>query len=115
MQIYGLLKFTTGEANRAFNEFGALIQIAVSAELLRDLSEDEVLNVGGEFPDKAPDEQKEMVMGVFRGRYVEEEASKRIVKATANAARKYFDYLRGRGNEDQKLEINQLLSEMFRD
>ena len=110
-EVYAVLKFSEKEAQDALNDLAGIQQVAVAAELVKTLSEDEAseLNAAAQ----KPDEEKKAVMEKIAKARANDENFKTAAQA---AAKKVIDehiaYLKTRGDDAQKAEIAKILAEI---
>ena len=109
--IYSILEFTPDGVKNTFNDLAAMQQMAVSTELVKVLTEDEVKTLN-EAAQKSDHEKKIIIEQLTRAHSGDQE----FVTRSEVAARKVLDdhiaYLRTRGDDAQKAEISKILAEI---
>jgi hypothetical protein len=94
------------------NDLAGVQQLAVSTELLKSLTENEVASLNKDFAVKSEEERKKLIEEIAKA-YVSDEDFKSRAQA---AAKKVFDehiaYLKTRGDDGQKQAIAKILSEI---
>jgi len=110
-EVYVILKFSDKEAQDALNDLAAIQQVAVAAELVKTLTEEEAaeLNAAAE---KSDEEKKAVMEKIAKARAGDENFKNAAQAAAKKVIDEHIAYLKTRGDEAQKAEIAKILGEI---
>jgi len=110
-EVYAVLKFSEKEAQDALNDLAGIQQVAVAAELVKTLSEDEAseLNAAAQ---KSDEEKKAVMEKIAKARANDENFKTAAQAAAKKVIDEHIAYLKTRGDDAQKAEIAKILAEI---
>ena len=111
-RVYGILKFTPDEAKRALNDLAGVQQLAVSAELLKSLTEAEVADLNNDFASKSEQERKATMEQIAKAHATDDDFKARAKTAAKKVLDEHIAYLKTRGDDGQKEAIGRILAEI---
>jgi tRNA 2-selenouridine synthase SelU len=111
-RVYGLLKFTPDEVKGSINDLASIQQVAISTELIKDLTESEVADLNKDFESKSEAERKAAIEVVAKKRSANPEFLARVQAAAKKVLDEHIAYLKTRGDDGQKQEIAKILAEI---
>ena len=111
MRVYEILEFTPDEATSALNDLAAMQQLAVSTELLKSLTEDEVKTIN-EAAQKTDAEKMAAMEQIAKAHAADDDFKVRALAAAKSALADYAAYFKTRGDDGQKTEIAKILAEI---
>ncbi|MFA6376924.1 MAG: hypothetical protein WCX69_06010 [Candidatus Paceibacterota bacterium] len=111
-RVYETLKFVSEETKNALNDLAAVQQLAVSAELLKSLTETEVATLNSELAAKSDEEKKALIEGIAKAHAADDDFKARAQVAAKKVLDDHIAYLKTRGDDAQKAEIAKILAEI---
>jgi hypothetical protein len=111
MRVYKLLKFNSDEAKNALNGLAGTQQLAISAELLGSVTEDEV-EVLNDAMQKNDGEKRIAIEQIAKAHENDGDFKFRARVAAKKVLDEHIAYLKTRGDEGQKAEIAKILAEI---
>ena len=109
-KAYQILKFTPEEITEALGDLAGLQQLAVAAELLKDLSEEETKDLNTRFAAMPEDEKKKEIAAIAQKRQGSDEFKAKAKAAAEKVLADHVAYLKTRGDDAQKAQIAQALA-----
>jgi hypothetical protein len=112
MRAYQVLKMTPQETQEALNGLAGLQHLALTSELLKDLTKDEVEELNKIAPTATDEEKQKQIQMIAQKRQSNAEFGARVKVAIEKVMRDHISYLRSRGDDRQKEEITRILDEI---
>lgn len=109
-RVYQVLKFTSEEVAEAINNLAALQQLAVAAELFKDLSPEEAKSFDSKLSNLSEEQRKNEIMAIIRKRQENEQFKAKMKDAVERVTASHLAYLKTRGDDSQKAQIAQVLA-----
>lgn len=109
-QVYSILKFSPKEAQAALNDLAGISQSAIMAEMMGDLSKDEIVELEKCFLPENAAGKKEMIERAVRKHFLKKEFIVKAEIVSEKVWREYAAYLRSLGNDEQREKIGQMLA-----
>jgi copper oxidase (laccase) domain-containing protein len=110
-RVYEILKLTPEEIKAAIGELAKAQQAAVSAELLKSMTEEEAGLIAG-LGQKTGGEQAAAMEKIAKNHLADENFKNRAIAAAKSVINEHIAYLKTRGDDHQKEQIAKILSEI---